>query len=93
MTGFGTSRFAVANLRVSRSSTIWYSAESSVYDAVLRVARAAREIRALGMHAGQRAIRNAVAVHVEIAMEFLELGDFFLAVAPCRDRERSCRPI
>ena len=29
-TGSGTSFFAVANLRSSRSSTIWYSAESSV---------------------------------------------------------------
>ena len=55
--------------------------------AVLVVARAAREVRALRMHARQRAVRNAVAVHVEIAMELLELLDLFLRAAPCRDRD------
>ena len=92
MTGFGTSRLAVCELaREPVEHDLVFGGILGVR-AVLRVARAAREIRALRMHAGQRAVRNAVAVDVEIAMEFLELLDLFLRVAPCRDRERSCRP-
>ncbi len=48
--------------------------------AVLRVARAAREVGALRMHARQRAVGNAVAVHVEIAMELLHLLELLLRI-------------
>src|SRR4030095_10699341 len=47
--------------------------------AVLRVTGAAREIRALRMHAGQRAIRDRIAVLVEVAVELVELLDLLLA--------------
>ena len=47
--------------------------------AVLRVPRAAREVRRLRMHARQRAIGNAVTVLVEVAIELLELRDLLLA--------------
>ena len=47
--------------------------------AVLVVARAAREVRALRAHARKRAIRDAVVVPVEIAVELGELLDLFLA--------------
>ncbi len=46
--------------------------------AVLRVTRAAREIGALGMCAGQRAIGNGVAVLVEVAVELVDLLELFL---------------
>ena len=49
-------------------------------DTVAAVARAPREVRAGGMHAGQCAIRNPVAVDVEVAREALRLLEPLLAV-------------
>ena len=78
MTAFGTRRLAVCELARQPVEHDLVLGRILGVRAVLRVAGAAREIRALGMHARQRAIRNAVAVDVEIAVEFLELVDFFL---------------
>ena len=61
--------------------------------AVLRflvVAAAAREVRRRRMvGAGQRAVADAVAVHVLVAGEPAQPVQIFLASAPCRDRSAS----
>ena len=65
---------AVAHLRSSRSSTSWYSAGVLGVGAVLVVARAAREVGALGVHARQVRYGDAVAVPVDVAVELLAVS-------------------
>ena len=60
--------------------------------AELVVARAAREVRALRVHARQRPVRDAVAVDVEVAVERLHAARAPRPTAPCRGRAGSCRP-
>ena len=60
--------------------------------AVLVVTRAAREVGALRRHARQRAVRDAVVVLVQVAMELRQRLDFVLRTGPCRGPVGSCRP-
>ena len=89
----GTSFVAVIHFLRSRSSTTWYSARILGVGAVLVVAGAAREVRALGMHARQRALRNAVVVVVDSSARTsrssraASLLEHLAAI-----RARSCRP-
>ena len=61
--------------------------------AILIVARAAREVGALGAAAGQGAVRDRIVVAIHIAIEFLQALRALPPTAPCRDPADRRRPI